>query len=61
MRADGGARPDGAMAARRERMTAERAAIRAVLTTDQAATFDRIAEKLERGCARCARRGAPPR
>ncbi|MDF1505450.1 hypothetical protein [Roseisolibacter sp. H3M3-2] len=57
-----GERPDSAtMAARRERMTAERSALRGLLTADQAATFDRNVEKMEERMREMrARRGAPP-
>ena len=62
-RGNAGGPPDSAtMAARRERMQAERTALRAVLTADQQATFDKNVLAMEERM-RTMRRGAgaPPR
>lgn len=59
-----GTAPDSAaMAARRERMQAERAALRAVLTAEQQPVFDKNVQQLEARMRemRAQRGGAPPR
>jgi Spy/CpxP family protein refolding chaperone len=59
----GGPPDSAAMAARRERMQAERTALRAVLTADQQATFDKNVQGLEERMRTMRQRGAgaPPR
>ena len=61
-RAAGAAPDSAAMAARRERMTAERTALRAVLTAEQQPVFDKNVEQMETRMREMrAQRGAPPR
>jgi Spy/CpxP family protein refolding chaperone len=61
-RAAGAAPDSAAMAARRERMTAERTALRAVLTAEQQLVFDKNVQQMEARMRQMrAQRGAPPR
>ena len=61
-RAAGTAPDSAAMAARRERMTAERTALRAVLTAEQQPVFDKNVQQMEARMREMrAQRGAPPR
>ena len=61
-RGAGGAPDSAAMAARRERMTAERTSLRALLTAEQRPVFDKNVAQMETRMREMrAQRGAPPR